>query len=77
MGDERPTSAPTRTGAQKSRLCKMGGLDKRTGVAKLGVYIVTEGDFRDHPKVAAERPSSSVETKNFVNIASQTGRVSR
>ena len=52
MGDERPTSAPTRTGAQKSRLCQMGGLDKRTGVAKLGVYIVTEGDFRDHPKVA-------------------------
>jgi hypothetical protein len=30
----------------------MGGLDKRSGVAKLGVYIVTEGDFRDHPKVA-------------------------
>jgi hypothetical protein len=44
--------SPTRTGAQKSRLCQMGGLDKRTGVAKLGVYIVTEGDFRDHPKVA-------------------------
>ena len=27
-------------------------LDKITGVAKLGVYIATEGDFRDHPKVA-------------------------
>jgi enamine deaminase RidA (YjgF/YER057c/UK114 family) len=30
----------------------LGGLDKITGVAKLGVYITTEGDFRDHPKVA-------------------------
>ena len=30
----------------------LGGLDKITGVAKLGVYIATEGDFRDHPKVA-------------------------
>ena len=34
----------------------LGGLDKITGVAKLGVYIATEGDFRDHPKVA-DRPS--------------------
>ena len=75
MGDERPTSAPH--GRPEITSVPDGGLDKRTGVAKLGVYIVTEGDFRDHPKVAAERPSSSVETKNFVNIASQTGRVSR
>jgi enamine deaminase RidA (YjgF/YER057c/UK114 family) len=30
----------------------LGGLNKITGVAKLGVYIATEGDFRDHPKVA-------------------------
>ena len=30
----------------------LGGLDRVTGVAKLGVYIATEGDFRDHPKVA-------------------------
>ncbi|WP_267549383.1 RidA family protein [Rhizobium rhizogenes] len=30
----------------------LGSLDKVTGVAKLGVYIATEGDFRDHPKVA-------------------------
>jgi enamine deaminase RidA (YjgF/YER057c/UK114 family) len=30
----------------------LGGLDKITGVAKLGVYIATEGDFRDHPKVS-------------------------
>ena len=30
----------------------LGSLDQITGVAKLGVYIATEGDFRDHPKVA-------------------------
>jgi enamine deaminase RidA (YjgF/YER057c/UK114 family) len=30
----------------------LGSLDKVTGVAKLGVYIATAGDFRDHPKVA-------------------------
>jgi enamine deaminase RidA (YjgF/YER057c/UK114 family) len=26
--------------------------DKINGLAKLGVYIATQGDFRDHPKVA-------------------------
>lgn len=30
----------------------LGSLDRIKGVAKLGVYIATEGDFRDHPKVA-------------------------
>ncbi len=30
----------------------LGSLDRVTKVAKLGVYIATEGDFRDHPKVA-------------------------
>ena len=30
----------------------LGSLDKITGVAKVGVYIATERDFRDHPKVA-------------------------
>lgn len=30
----------------------LGSLDKVAGVAKLGVYIATAGDFRDHPKVA-------------------------
>jgi enamine deaminase RidA (YjgF/YER057c/UK114 family) len=30
----------------------LGSLDRITGVAKLGVYIATEGDFRDHPIVA-------------------------
>ena len=30
----------------------LGTLDKVTAVAKLGVYIATAGDFRDHPGVA-------------------------
>jgi enamine deaminase RidA (YjgF/YER057c/UK114 family) len=30
----------------------LGSLDSVTAVAKLGVYIATEGDFREHPKVA-------------------------
>jgi enamine deaminase RidA (YjgF/YER057c/UK114 family) len=30
----------------------LGALDKIKGVAKVGVYIATEGDFRDLPKVA-------------------------
>ncbi|UXN61333.1 RidA family protein [Phyllobacterium zundukense] len=30
----------------------LGSLDKVKAVAKLGVYIATDGDFRDHPKVA-------------------------
>jgi enamine deaminase RidA (YjgF/YER057c/UK114 family) len=30
----------------------LGSLDKVAAVAKLGVYIASEGDFRDHPKVA-------------------------
>ena len=30
----------------------LGSLDRVTGVAKLGVYIATEGDFWEHPKVA-------------------------
>jgi enamine deaminase RidA (YjgF/YER057c/UK114 family) len=30
----------------------LGSLDRVTAIAKLGVYIATEGDFRDHAKVA-------------------------
>lgn len=30
----------------------LGSLDKVAAVAKLGVYIATSGDFRDHPQVA-------------------------
>jgi enamine deaminase RidA (YjgF/YER057c/UK114 family) len=39
-------------GALSAAKAYLGSLDKITGVAKLGVYIATEGDFRDHPKVA-------------------------
>jgi enamine deaminase RidA (YjgF/YER057c/UK114 family) len=37
----------------------LGSLDKITGVAKLGVYIATEGDFRDHAKLPMALPNSS------------------
>ncbi|RUM00226.1 RidA family protein [Rhizobium chutanense] len=30
----------------------LGSLDRVVRVVKLGIYIATEGDFRDHPKVA-------------------------
>ncbi|TIW26874.1 MAG: RidA family protein, partial [Mesorhizobium sp.] len=30
----------------------LGSLDKVTRVAKLGVYIATAGDFKEHPRVA-------------------------
>lgn len=30
----------------------IGSLDKVLGVAKLGVYIATAGDFKEHPRVA-------------------------
>ena len=30
----------------------LGSLDRVAGVARLGVYIATVGDFREHPKVA-------------------------
>jgi enamine deaminase RidA (YjgF/YER057c/UK114 family) len=38
--------------AMSAARASLGSLDKISGVAKLGVYIATEGDFRDHPKVA-------------------------
>lgn len=31
---------------------ELGSLDRVAAVAKLGVYIATSGDFRDHPAVA-------------------------
>ncbi|MBD9558383.1 RidA family protein [Ensifer sp. ENS03] len=31
---------------------ELGSLDRVTAVAKLGIYIATVGDFRDHPTVA-------------------------
>src|SRR4029078_5639942 len=37
----------------------LGSLDKVTGVAKLGVYIATAGDFRDHPKLPTGLPKCS------------------
>jgi enamine deaminase RidA (YjgF/YER057c/UK114 family) len=39
-------------GALSAAKASLGSLDKITRVAMLGVYIATEGDFRDHPQVA-------------------------
>ena len=39
-------------GALSAAKAYLGSLDRITGVAKLGVHIATEGNFRDHPKVA-------------------------
>lgn len=50
----------------------LGSLDKVTGVAKLGVYIATNGDFREHPKVA---DGASELLLNVFGPALQSGRV--
>jgi enamine deaminase RidA (YjgF/YER057c/UK114 family) len=39
-------------GALSATRAFIGSLDKVTGVAKLGVYIATAGDFKEHPRVA-------------------------
>jgi enamine deaminase RidA (YjgF/YER057c/UK114 family) len=39
-------------GALSTARAYLGSLDKITAVAKLGVYIATAGDFRDHARVA-------------------------
>jgi enamine deaminase RidA (YjgF/YER057c/UK114 family) len=50
--DGRKAAEITCLSALSAAKAHLGRLDKITGVAKLGVYIATEGDFRDHPKVA-------------------------
>ena len=51
-GDGRKAAEIACLNALSAAKAYLGSLDKITGVAKLGVYIATEGDFRDHPKVA-------------------------
>ena len=51
-GDGRKAAEIACLSALSAAKAYLGSLDKITGVAKLGVYIATEGDFRDHPKVA-------------------------
>ena len=39
--------------APRNHVCaRWAGSTREPALAKLGVYILTEGDFRDHPKVA-------------------------
>ena len=50
IGDGRKATA-TLNGLSAAKAF-LGSLDHVTAVAKLGVFIATEGDFREHPKVA-------------------------
>ena len=50
--DERKAAATACLSALSAAKAFLGSLDKVTGVAKLGVFIATDGDFREHPKVA-------------------------
>jgi enamine deaminase RidA (YjgF/YER057c/UK114 family) len=50
--DGRKAAEMTCLNALSAASAHLGALDKIKGVAKVGVYIATEGDFRDLPKVA-------------------------
>jgi enamine deaminase RidA (YjgF/YER057c/UK114 family) len=50
--DGRKASEMACLNALSAASAHLGALDKIKAVVKLGVYIATEGDFRDHPKVA-------------------------
>ncbi len=52
LEDGRKAAATACLSALSAAKAFLGSLDKVTGVAKLGVFIATEGDFREHPKVA-------------------------
>lgn len=50
--DGRKAAATATLNALSAAKEYLGSLDRVTAVVKLGVYIATEGDFREHPKVA-------------------------
>ena len=50
--DGRKAAETATLGALAAAREYLGSLDRVAKVVKLGVYIATEGDFRDHPKVA-------------------------
>jgi enamine deaminase RidA (YjgF/YER057c/UK114 family) len=52
LEDGRKAAATATLNALSAAKVFLGSLDSVTGIAKLGVFIVTEGDFREHPKVA-------------------------
>ena len=52
IGDGRKATATATLNGLSAAKAFLGSLDHVTAVAKLGVFIATEGDFREHPKVA-------------------------
>jgi enamine deaminase RidA (YjgF/YER057c/UK114 family) len=52
VGDGRKAAATATLNALSAAKAFLGSLDSVAGVVKLGVFIATEGDFREHPKVA-------------------------
>jgi hypothetical protein len=54
----------------------LGSLDHVTRVARLGVFIATEGDFRGHPKVADAASELLASVFGADKLASRIGEVS-
>jgi enamine deaminase RidA (YjgF/YER057c/UK114 family) len=52
LEDGRKAAATAALNALSVARAFLGSLDRVTAVAKLGVYIVADGDFREHPKAA-------------------------
>ena len=52
LEDGRKAAATATLNGLSAAKALLGSLDHVTAIAKLGVYIATEGDFREHPKVA-------------------------
>ena len=52
LEDGRKAAATATLNGLSAAKAVLGSLDRVTAIAKLGVYIATEGDFREHAKVA-------------------------
>jgi enamine deaminase RidA (YjgF/YER057c/UK114 family) len=52
LEDGRKAAATATLNGLSAAKSLLGSLDRVTAIAKLGVYIATEGDFREHAKVA-------------------------
>ena len=52
LEDGRKAAATATLNGLSAAKARLGSLDRVTAIAKLGVYIATEGDFKEHAKVA-------------------------
>jgi enamine deaminase RidA (YjgF/YER057c/UK114 family) len=52
VGDGRKAAYTAALNALSAAKAFLGSLDCVAGIIKLGVFVATEGDFREHPKVA-------------------------